>query len=329
MTTVGNRIRARLETLTIAHPAYSECQSALMETVTDTLEGREPSIEFLLGPSRCGKTELLRSIESRFPRKRENGTLIVPVLYVSVRSCATLKALPLSIMRALEAPAVRHRESFDELCERMYRQLRLSKVIVILLDEASHLVEEGKRAPCVTTADFFKEVFSIAGNISLVFAGIPRLRELLEASPQLRYRSRAPLELMPYRWDLHESRLAFAGCVKQCISIFEEEGCPPMVPLGILAAHLYAVSAGHIGLLLEFLKSTARSIKEPQPLTLQVFKPVCEQIPLPGDGMQTPFLEDPPTDTQLQHVLASELRESYGLTLPSGTAWKGQPHANS
>lgn len=313
-------IRGELETLVIQHPAFAAARARLEALLEDHQAGFEPAIEVLIGPSRSGKTELLKALARKMPSQRENGKLVAPLLFVPVAAGTAPKDLPISVIHALGLPLPRERMRAAELFGFMVSMLKLAQVQLIIFDEASHLVDVGSRTPPRLASDWFKDLHQRAG-VSIILSGVYRLQKLLDSNEQLRNRCRRPINLMPYRWDSPADRKGFGGCAVTFLSVFDKHGCPLALDMSTdaLIRHLYAASAGHVGLLANVFRELARNLSQPAPLTDAHFRAAVDKLHLPGSGLIRPFSNVKPEDEHLMHILSAEL-DKYGVVLPPTTA---------
>lgn len=315
-------LRRAIDVTIVTHPTFVTHEDRLARLLEEHRDGIEPGIDMLLGPSRIGKSEILRRLAAKYPERRENGRLIKPVLFVSVPAGTSPKDLPVSVMQALGVPVPRERSRTGVLFSTMLDKLRLAQTIAILFDEASHLVDVGSRIPPRQASDWFKSLFD-AARVSIVISGVPRLRRLLETNEQLRGRCQRPLELMPYRWDHVNERQIFAGCAQAFLRVFKAHACPvePSINTDTLMRHLYAASAGNVGMLSNFFKALSREALEPGPLDLHALLRASEHVNLPAHGLLPPFRREDMPDEQLLQLLMAELA-TYDITLPIDS-----PHA--
>lgn len=314
---VSLRLRGALDHAIVQHPAFKTVLQRLDELILDHQAGAGPSMEMLVGPSRIGKTEILARLAATYPERRENGRLIKPVLFVAIPSGTSPKDLPLSVMQALGVPLPRERIRTNDLLQRMLDKLQLAQTMVILFDEASHLVDVGSRIPARQASDWFKALFDSA-RTSIVLSGVPRLQRLLDSNEQLRGRCQRPLELMPYRWDRKEERMAFAGCTQIFLKQFADNDCPIDLPSwnkDTLTRHLYALSAGNIGLLTLFFKALARHTRTAGPIGLNALQTASTHINLPANSLLVPFRHEEMPDEHLLQLLTAELA-TYDIELP-------------
>lgn len=316
---LSTEVRKSLEVLMIEHTFYASALSNLYVRVEDTLDGMLPCFEMLIGPSRCGKTEILRAIARSYPETSSQGRRQVPVLIVYVTSGTTPKDLPTAVIQALGIPVPRGSIRAAELNNLMIRQLQLAGVRVILFDEASHLVDIGTRIPARAASDWFKDLVANLKDVGIVLSGLPRLKRLLESNEQLRNRARKPIPLMPYRWDNAEQRKSFAGCVIAFLEIFKKHGCKLEMPVNHFVRHCYAASAGHIGLLANFYLVLAEHIDNSILISLEICALASAKLNLPGSGAIQPFLTETLEDMDLLQILVSEL-DRYNLILEKDSA---------
>lgn len=311
---MSKEIRKNIETMIFDHLTFVEAIDQLRMRVQDTIDGFNPCFEMLLGPSRCGKTEVLEALAREYPATRVNGMRKVPVLIVYVLSGGGTRALDEAVIRALGVPVPKNLPGENGLKDFMVTQLRAAKVRVILFDEASHVVEKGARIVSAAASDWFKVLHTKAVNIGIVMSGIPRLKRLIDENVQLRNRVSKPIILPPYRYDDPSHRKAFANCVSAFLAEFLDHGCTLEINFNDMVRHCYAVSAGHVGLLADFFSSLAKTVSAPCDITMQQCEQASKTRNLPGNGRVRPFHDDMINDDQLMEVLTSEL-DKYDLVL--------------
>lgn len=304
-----------IETLMIHHTSFASALQIVSDRVADTLAGLPPCFELLLGPSRCGKTELIKTIARRYPESRQNGRRTVPLLVVYIESGTNPKDLPIAVIQALGLPPPKDSMRVKSLRTFMLSQLALAGVRVIVFDEASHLVDVGTRTPARVASDWFKDLQTNAKEIGIVLSGLPRLKRLLDNNEQLRNRTHKPVKLMPYRWDQEDERISFAGCVAAFLAEFTARGFQLDMSMNLLVRQCYAASAGHVGLLARFFMELAK-LDAPSSLSRELCQRACDRLNLPGNGAVGPFADDTIEDVDLMQVLISEL-DRYELTLES------------
>ena len=87
-------IRKTIATCETPHTPLQELYCHLKGSIEAALDGHDPQIEVLVGPSRVGKTILLRALERDFPKTTVDGKKHVPVLFVPLDPGVSPKLLP-------------------------------------------------------------------------------------------------------------------------------------------------------------------------------------------------------------------------------------------
>lgn len=243
----GKSLAEAIESCEIPHAAYQRILQALYGRIDNALSGRAPVIEWVIGPSRAGKSMILRALERQYPPVKVEGRREVPVLRVAVRPGVSPKELPAAPLEALLGSKA-FKGSVRVIHGMMTTQLTLARTKVLLWEEASHIVDIGTKMPPRAAGDFFKDTMDGLPVTHILF-GVPRLKKLMKSNEQLRLRAKKEWVLRPYDWEDVAERRAFAGVVRTYTQMFSDAGHPVVVPLENLAQHCYLFSGGLIGVL--------------------------------------------------------------------------------
>ena len=192
----AKELRRLIESCELQHPMFKEQFEFLSQRIEDALGGFSSRIEWVVGPSRVGKSMLINALSRKYPETKVNGQRHVPVLAVKILSDVSPKLLPIFVLTALGVSLTRG-QSTGAIFNRMLEQLRLAGTRVILFEEASHLVESGARVPVRGAGDWCKSLAD-STNMTLLLFGVPRLERLLDSNEQLRLRASARREFRPY-----------------------------------------------------------------------------------------------------------------------------------
>jgi len=244
----------------LPHAFFEQQMDELHLRIQDAMEGNPPSFDMVVGPSRVGKSMLADALVRQYPECKKDGLRQVPVLKVRTPDAASPRAMPRSVLIALNAPVPASMASTALMFERMARQLKMAGTRVILFDEASQLVDSGTRMPPRAAGDWFKRILD-ALEISVVVFGIPRLELLLKSNEQLRYRSGAVIRFNPYSWESVAERNQFASSTKAYVKMFEEAGSHFLFDFDSLVRNTYFLSGGLIGVVTKFMSRLAFDIK--------------------------------------------------------------------
>lgn len=263
----AKKLRIAIETCELPHPLFLEHFKPLRQRIEDAIDGAASRIERVMGPSRVGKSMLINALRRAFPETKVDGRRRVPVVVVPVPTPVSPVLLPSSVLTALGLPVQRSITS-GAMGNRMLEQLKLAGTRVVMFEEASHLVEPGARVPPRSAGDWFKSLAD-SHNLTVFLFGVPRLERLFEHNEQLRMRTSAPRQLLPYDSRIPEHMKAFHTCVATYANLFRESGYPIDLPARSLTYQCYLLTGGLIGVLSRFMQELASQMayELPRPLT--------------------------------------------------------------
>lgn len=320
MNDAAMQLRRLVEACELRHVEFATHLNALKRRVDDTLVGLAPRIEWLIGPSRVGKSKLIDSLASMYPMHRENNRRSVPVLVVPIPPAISPKLLPISVLTELGVPLPQRGLASGVMVNRMADQLRLAGTRVLIFEEASHLVEPGSKVLPRAAGDWMKAVHDDL-NVSILLIGVPRLRRLFEANEQLRLRASSAKEFRPYRWNNVAECTAFSECVFTFARLFEEAGWPIAMTRQQLVGHCYLLSGGLIGLVARFMQELAAKVTDiaPRPLTMVDCLAAVKEIESVKHPNHSPFVNEVVTPVECNQVHGYVLEMNGMGALPSIT----------
>ncbi|RQS61246.1 ATP-binding protein [Burkholderia sp. Bp8963] len=263
----AQKLRQSIEHCELQHRAFSEQLGPLNRYIEDARDGFASRIEWIVGPSRVGKSMLINALSRANEESKVDGRRHVPVLVVPIGTNISPKLLPSSVLDALGMPLTGRTSGV--LDAHMVKQLKNAGTRVLLFEEASHLVEPGARVPPRAAGDWFKWVADTL-NMTLMLFGVPRLAKLFESNEQLRARASARREFRPYDFRSPSDQKAFASCVRTYADLFSEYGWPIELPLKSLVPQCYLLTGGLVGVLSKFMQELASQLRyeAPRPLTI-------------------------------------------------------------
>jgi hypothetical protein len=318
MSTAPMGLKPMIEHCELHHPFFVEQLTPLERRVRNTLAGDIPNLEWLIGPSRVGKSMLMKALARAFPATRVDGRRRVEVLLVDLRSNISPLQMPDNVLRSLNVPRRRPGNAGDKF-ESMAEQLHLAGTRVILVGEASHQVEEGAKVLPSAAGDWWKVVLEDL-NIGLVMSGVPRLERLLKSNGQLTNRAAARRVFRPYDYGVQAERDAFASCVKAFLNLFESAGYPIALDFELFVMHCYLVCAGRIGILSKYFYQLADDLcdDQPRPVTFADCAKAASRIAAVGHPSCHAFARDSVTLVELRQAYAYVMNDA-GLDVATGT----------
>ena len=251
-------LRRVIEQCELSHAEFKQHYEALKRRIDDALAGHPPASEWVIGPSRVGKSMLINNLSRGYPEEKVDGVRRIPVLVVPVPSPVSPKEMPKSVLAALGMPSVRGNSG--DLFVKMERLLKLAGTKVLLFEEASHIVEVGTKMPPRAAGDWFKQLMDRLG-LTVILFGVPHLEKLYQSNEQLRKRSQARRAFRPYDSTEKSEYMAFAQCVMTYADLFSKAGRPFELPRAHLVAHCYLFSGGLVGVVSAFMNRLAYDLE--------------------------------------------------------------------
>jgi hypothetical protein len=243
----------------ISHPRLLEALEAILQAICPPGEGassrRPGTMVLVIGPSRVGKTTLIRLLEERLTSMSKAQMLSDPsfIPFASILAAGTgtnrfeWTEYYRAVLRALRDPFVDGKVArirARELREAMETALLERKLLAIIVDEAHHLAEAARGSRLQSQLNHLKH-FENATGASHILVGTYEMRPFRKANAQLACRS----------VDVHFSR--YDAAIDAEAQVFQSivwalQRQLPVEQEPALVEHwefLYARSIGCVGLL--------------------------------------------------------------------------------
>jgi hypothetical protein len=202
---------ARVSSIYVPHTRFVDTL-AKIRTAIDTLHDvdDEPPCLYVTGPSRVGKSTLLRKLVADYPKRRDGivvshkllGKLTAdhrPLVIVKMPSSPTVISLAQAMLKALGDPNWWRGASRSLLEARVDLLLDLCRVKAVVCDEAQRIVDRSGTVVSFDIVDWLRDR-SANNGIILVLVGLGRLAAAFMQDDQFDQRYDAEIRMLPYRW---------------------------------------------------------------------------------------------------------------------------------
>ena len=159
----------------------------------------DPECVAVFGRFRTGKTTLVDSFCSQYPRVVGEETTHVPVLKVVVPAKASMGNMLTSLLAALGDPLA-ERGSMGVKYHRLERFLADCGVRMLIVDEANHFVDRDSQRVLHDVSNTLKNLVK-THNLACVLVGLPYTEEVLRVNEQFGSLFGDAHVLEPFRWD--------------------------------------------------------------------------------------------------------------------------------
>ncbi len=220
------RRRGRLEDLYVSSHVHAKAELAVSDLVEnlvaseDGQSGKRRAL-FLIGESGSGKSTVLqRTLLSRpelQPQLDRHGEWRRTMIHFDCPKPVTEKLFARKLIEVAGHPLDTSRMAGYELFELAKGILRERQVLLVVIDEAQHLLKGNDRQTIQNLADTVKSLLQIEGwPLHIVLSGVPSLAQFLEYEPQLRNRSTVvELEPLTFPADVDRVRVIVQGVIEK------------------------------------------------------------------------------------------------------------------
>lgn len=301
--------RSDILNVRIRHEAYERAFSDVSEAL-QIAKAQPGTVLPILGPTRCGKTDLLLDLQKTLDVKTIGPGRLVPSStfgFASIPPKPNDRDLYRTMLEAI-GYTCGPREKTSHVRDRLITAIEEEGVEVIALDECNHCAETGSNLSPRATGDHFKRIIDETG-VTLILAGLPKFQKIIDENEQFRERSLSTILFLPYSWNVEADRNAFGEAFFSILSIVENAGLSYSFDDLEMAVRLYGVTGGRVGQVLRIFKGAVTTSTGPEISFQDVEKSakrLTQRIANPGLFFET----EPPTDLQLTRAYAAVMKDA-------------------
>lgn len=298
------------EGLLVEHARFQNAAADLTQSIR-LARASGGGIVPLLGPTRCGKTDLVENVCEVLGEDIRGPSYLLPTSTFA-RASIPPKPNDQDIYRAmLAALGFRHSktEKVDGLRDRVFTTIADQGRQVVVLDECSHCAESGANFSARAATDHFKTIVDTTGVV-LVLAGLPKFQKLIDGNEQFRDRAMRTVELHPYQWSDADDREGFLGAIFPLIEAVCKSGHELLLDEGDFARRLYGASGGRVGRVVEYLSHVLVMYENQHELNLEDFAGVGRRTLQRQINLPDMFEAEPPTDYDLERSYVGVMQDA-------------------
>lgn len=305
---------ATLKGFRVEHSKYAEAQEKLKTAIE--CAGDQGICIPLLGPTRVGKTNILKSLRLEYSgegARFEDFFSVAGFAIDAIRPKPNDAELYSAILRAA-GKQVGVRDRLSTLQNRALNVFARQGIKVIALDECSHCAEPGANFNRRSAADHFKHIID-SSKCVLILSGLPKFQSLIAENEQFAARCMSTVEFHPYRWHDPEERDDFVGVAVSVFEFIQDQGVAVEFDFLDMSRRLYAASGGRVGMIVNLMETALRAAESKTRFTFadveRGFLMRMQAGPHSGDV----FAHESPTDEELARTYMKVLSEA-GLPFP-------------
>lgn len=264
----------RIQQIYILHPAVQRVMQQLDFAWDHGMRLRETSTAFIMGNSRCGKSETLKQFIRRktgkpFPNDNGATSLFIEgngcrIVYLDCTNGATPLQASISILKNLFQFRLKITE--NEASEKLIHHFGMNQVDMFIIDEGQKMIGTGAAAN-----SFANWILSLenARKFRIVVSGDPKLKYLMDSHPTIRDRKDSFVEIQPFAHRSAADRAAFRTFLKNFDRMMPFLSTPLADPANDDAIYFATRGRpGKLGKLLE--KATILAFKDGLPKSLGI-----------------------------------------------------------
>lgn len=245
-----------IERMVIPHTAFAEARQRIEQCFAFSAAKAEAEGLAIVGESGTGKTSVLKSFQSNHMPTRSRDGMEIPILYASVPPMPTVKNLAGVMLAALNAPDC-ERGTENEKSRRLRILMRETGTRMVMIDEFQHFYDRGKRQIMLHVADWLKVLIDETRS-TLVVAGLPSCRVVINENEQLARRFMASIQLPRFSWTDPTQRGEFISILEEYHTQIAKDFRVPELHSEELAFRFYLATGGLMGYLSKLLRTTLR-----------------------------------------------------------------------
>lgn len=245
-----------IERIVIPHTAFAEARQRIEQCFAFSTAKAEAEALAIVGQSGTGKTSVLRSFLSKHMPTRSEEGMQIPILYASVPPMPTVNSLAGVMLAALSAPDC-ERGTENEKSRRVRTLMKETGTRMVMIDEFQHFYDRGKRQIMLHVADWLKVLIDETRS-TLVVAGLPSCRVVIDENEQLARRFLAPVQLPRFSWTDPRQRGEFISILEEYHRHIAKELDLPVLHSEEMAFRFYLATGGLMGYLSKLLRTAVR-----------------------------------------------------------------------
>lgn len=218
-------------------PAVTQALDHMTDIYGGAPYGGEPRHIMFIGESGVGKSTMLRRFLKDHPPVEHEDRTEVPVVYLEVPSRASVSALASATLFSMGS-TFWDKGTRPQLTTQLMTLLRECGTRIVVFDEMNHLVDRGGQRTHHDAADWIKQL-GMVGGVSLVLAGTPRTRRLLDVNDQLRNRFGTIVTLHPFSVENGRAN-EFARVLRSFLRLLDGLPCLNLADEPLLRATAFA-----------------------------------------------------------------------------------------
>jgi Cdc6-like AAA superfamily ATPase len=249
-----------VERMVIPHTAFAEARQRIEQCFAFSAAKAEAEGLAIVGESGTGKTSVLKSFQSNHMPTRSPDGMEIPILYASVPPMPTVKSLAGVMLAALNAPDS-ERGTENEKSKRLRVLMRETGTRMVMIDEFQHFYDRGKRQIMLHVADWLKVLIDETRS-TLVVAGLPSCRVVINENEQLARRFMASIQLPRFAWTDPRQRGEFISILEEYHNQIAKDFKVPALHSDEMAFRFFLATGGLMGYLSKLLRTTLRDAAE-------------------------------------------------------------------
>lgn len=283
-----------VERLIIRYPHFNHTKLQLNHCLNFSKISAEPECILITGERGAGKTTIMNSFASAFPRRITSEGIIVPILKGRVPAPASPKSLVTSLLDALGDPNPTKGTTTTQTI-RLKKLMVECQVEMVLLDEFHQFIDRDSYAILYGAADWLKNLIDDSRCPFALF-GLGYSSVILKANDQLERRFSMREKIEPFAWKPRETQTKNEPIFFKFLNHLDE-GLPFVKSSNLnsneMAFRIFYATEGVVGFIMKLIRRAAYFAIEAdlESLNLKVLgKAYAERLSHRDSQRRNPFL---------------------------------------